>query len=267
MEKIERFDAKSMFLTHGVSDEPYYRAHHHPEYEIFYVRKDFAGGNVIRRVDGHEYDVNPGGILLIPPHVSHDHRILSNQVYDHLSIHFHPEMLDKTELSLFQSLFDPRQACYLDSSGVVGGFAESLLWCMDMGNEVRDRAVKSRILSILTHLYKLRSMECDISPRWVLQNKRMRDILDFIYDNLREPVSLDGLARRFSMNKNHLNDVFRKETGITVERYIRIQRLYIVRQNIGAGMQATQAAYDAGFNDYSNFFRAYKSFFGHAPTL
>ncbi|MDR1587611.1 MAG: AraC family transcriptional regulator [Treponema sp.] len=263
MERIERFDAKSTFITHGVSDEPYYRFHRHPEYEIFYLRQ---GDNVTRCVDGREYAVQSGGLLLVPPHVSHDHRILSNHPYDHLSIHFQPEMLDKTERSLFEPLFDPRLAYYTDSSGVTGVFADSLSGCMNMDKEMRDRAIKYRILSILTHLCQLQGMGCGIAPQRVLQNKRVRNMLDFIHDNLREPVSLDDLARRFSMNKNHLNDVFRRETGSPVERYIRIQRLYIARQNIDAGMPATEAAYDTGFNDYSNFFRAYKGFFGHAPT-
>jgi AraC-like DNA-binding protein len=265
MERIERFDAQYMFLTHGVSDEPYYRSHHHPEYEIFYVRK--GEGNIIRCIEGYEYIVRPGSILLVPPNVSHDHRILSNQPYSHLSIHFLPEMLDKTERSLFRPLFDPRNAYYTDSSALAGAFAGSLLECMDMDKQIRDRAVKCRILAILTGLYKLKDMSCRITPSRVFQNKRIRDILDFISDNLRQPISLNVLSRRFSMNKNHLNVIFRKETGTTVERYIRIQRLYIARQNIGAGMQATEAAYDVGFNDYSNFFRAYKAFFGYAPTL
>jgi AraC-like DNA-binding protein len=272
MERIDRFDVQSMFLTHAVSDEPYYRYHRRPEYEIFCVREGPGIGSgkengVIRRVEGCEYTVQPSGILLIPPHASHDCRVLSNGHYDHLSIHFLPEMLDKPDRSLFEPLFNPRQAYYLDTSGTMSVFANSLLGCMDMGKEIQDRAIKYRILSILTHLYKLQGLGCGIVPQRVLQNKRVRNILDFIHGHLREPLSLDSLARRFNMNKNHFNDVFRGETGITVERYIRIQRLYIARQNIGVGMQATEAAYDAGFNDYSNFFRAYKAFFNTAPTL
>jgi AraC-like DNA-binding protein len=256
-----------MFLTHGVSDEPYYRSHRHPEYEIFYVREDRgAGEGVIRRVEGHEYTIRPGGLLLIPPHASHDHRILSSDSYDHLSIHFLPDMLDKSDRSLFEPLFNPQRAYYVDVSGTAGVFANSLLGCMDLERRVRDRAIKSRIMAILTHLYQLHGAGHGVTPQRILLNKRVRDMLDFIQDNLRAPVSLDALARRFSMNKNHLNDIFRGETGLTVERYIRIQRLSIARQNIGAGMQATEAAYDAGFNDYSNFFRSYKAFFGYAPS-
>jgi AraC-like DNA-binding protein len=175
-------------------------------------------------------------------------------------------MLDKTERSLFHSLFEPREAYYMDPSGMAGIFADSILECMDMDKQIRNRAIKSRILSILTHIYKLKGIHCGITPSRVFQNKRVRDILEFIYDNLRRPISLNTLSRRFNMNKNHLNDVFRKETGTTVERYIRIQRLYIARQNIGSGSGATEVAYDIGFNDYSNFFKAYKAFFGYAPT-
>jgi AraC-like DNA-binding protein len=33
-----------------------------------------------------------------------------------------------------------------------------------------------------------------------------------------------------------------------------------------AGCPAEEAAYKSGFNDYSNFYRAYKAFFGITPS-
>jgi AraC-like DNA-binding protein len=60
--------------------------------------------------------------------------------------------------------------------------------------------------------------------------------------------------------------MFRKETGTTVTQYIRIKRLVMARQEILKGCTADEAAYKAGFNDYSNFYRAYKAFFGIVPS-
>jgi AraC-like DNA-binding protein len=100
----------------------------------------------------------------------------------------------------------------------------------------------------------------------VPRDGRIQAIQRYLDSHLRENLPLDRLSRRFSISKNHLNVLFRREMGTTVNRYIRIKRLVLARQEIWQGAAAEEAAYRAGFNDYSNFFRAYRSFFGAAPS-
>jgi AraC-like DNA-binding protein len=45
-----------------------------------------------------------------------------------------------------------------------------------------------------------------------------------------------------------------------------MKRLGLARQEIARGGHPEEAAYSAGFKDYSNFFRAYKSFYGSSPS-
>jgi AraC-like DNA-binding protein len=54
--------------------------------------------------------------------------------------------------------------------------------------------------------------------------------------------------------------------GTTFGRYLRSQRLNLARHEICCGKGAEEAAYTAGFNDYSTFFRAYKALFREAPA-
>ena len=74
------------------------------------------------------------------------------------------------------------------------------------------------------------------------------------------------VAQYFTISKNYLNTLFQKETDTTVNRYIREQRLYIAHEEIVAGKHAEEAAFTAGFNDYSTFYRAYKTHFGISPV-
>jgi AraC-like DNA-binding protein/uncharacterized RmlC-like cupin family protein len=261
MERIERFDTDFLFLTHGMGNESYYRSHHHKEFEIFLP---FEGEPVIRRVGGYEYNVAPGNLLFIPPGVSHDHRVLSKRFYNHISIHIESDFLTECGGYLFRSLFTPQQACYHDDSGLASLFAKSLLECMNMDRNVRDIAIKGRIISLLSQVYNIRNGK--VAYRQVSRNKRIVAILDYIYDNLDKPLSLDTLSRFFAVNKDHLNELFRKETDCSIERYIRYMRLGIARQRISTGYGAEEAAYSVGFNEYSAFFRAYKAYFGETPT-
>jgi len=261
MEKIERFDTDFLYFTHGVGVETYYRSHHHPEYEIFCP---IEGNSVNRCVDGYEYSVAPGSLLLIPPGVSHDHRVLSTRFYRNISIHIEPDFLTELGGHLFQPLFNSRQACYDDDSGLAGLIVKSLLECMDMDRKVRDIAIKGRIMSLLSHFYSRQTGK--IAYWQVSSNRRIAAILDYIYDNLDKPLSLDILSRFFAISKDHLNELFRREIGCPIERYIRNMRLGIARQQISTGRGAEEAAYSVGFNDYSAFFRAYKACFGEAPV-
>jgi AraC-like DNA-binding protein len=91
-------------------------------------------------------------------------------------------------------------------------------------------------------------------------------VLKYLEEHLRNELTLEGIAARFSVSKNYLNLLFRQTAGTTVNHYIRIKRLGLARQDILKGSNAQEAAYNAGFNDYSNFYRAYKTFYGSIPS-
>jgi AraC-like DNA-binding protein len=145
----------------------------------------------------------------------------------------------------------------------IGFLIQSLFDCKDMEEPLQTIAVKHRAVSLLTYIHQLylQNLVCP-APK----NERIQAMLTYLNRNLREPVSLDTLCREFRISKNHLNVIFHKETGTTVNQYIRIKRLVMARQEILKGSTAEEAAYKAGFNDYSNFYRAYKAFFGIIPS-
>ena len=60
--------------------------------------------------------------------------------------------------------------------------------------------------------------------------------------------------------------LFRKETGTTIYAYLTQRRLMLAREQMAAGMSATDACYSSGFHSYSSFTRAYGKYFGTTPT-
>jgi AraC-like DNA-binding protein len=136
--------------------------------------------------------------------------------------------------------------------------------CSGFHADLRHLALKSRIVSLLTEAYHLR--EKSLFTPFQPSDKRIIAVLDYICDNFTKPLSLDDLSRVFAIGKNHLNALFREETGETIGRYIRKQRLNFAHREILLGKGAEEAAYAAGFNDYSVFFKGYKALFGVPPT-
>jgi AraC-like DNA-binding protein len=242
------------------TDEVYSDIHCHAEHEIYY----FIRGDVDYRIEGRHYTMNPESLLLIPPKNIHGVTVQSARPHQRISVHFVPELLDETERLLLLEMFHASRLYYPDVSMYRLGFlVQSLFDCKDMEEPLRTIAVKHRALSLLTYIYQLylQNLVCP-APK----DERIQAMLTYLNRNLREPIPLDTLCREFHISKNHLNVIFRRETGTTVNQYIRIKRLVMARQEILQGCTAEEAAYKAGFNDYSNFYRAYKAFFGIIPS-
>ena len=135
--------------------------------------------------------------------------------------------------------------------------------CGSYGKDLQDIAISARMLSILTKIFAICQDGAGASGG---KDGQARDIIRYINEHLKEPLTLEGLAGTFYMSKNHLTSIFKRATGTTVARYILYKRMAVVRGELSAGIPAAEAASNAGFGDYSSFFRAYKKMFGCAPS-
>jgi AraC-like DNA-binding protein len=232
----------------------------HLESEIFFI----FSGNVEFIIEGYRYTLLPETLLLIPPKTMHGWKLISPSLFHRFSIHFLPEYLDETERSLFLDIFNGGPRCFpATSSRNINFFIQTLINSMHFDEALRPVAIKSRLLSLLT---ELRLMCLDTVGKPVPVNERILGVIRFLQEHLREQLSLEKVASRFNIDKNYLNILFRRATGGTVNRYIRLKRLVLVRQEILQGANVEEAAYRAGFNDYSNFYRAYKAVYGSMPS-
>ena len=95
----------------------------------------------------------------------------------------------------------------------------------------------------------------------------IRDCLNYIDFHYMEPLSLDNLATRFSVNKNYLSSRFHKEVEITVTDYINQIRILratnLLRQT---SLSVQQIAEQCGFADGNYFTRIFKKIQGMTPN-
>ena len=99
-----------------------------------------------------------------------------------------------------------------------------------------------------------------------IQNKdflRVSPILDYIRDNLDQPLALDQIAGQFYISKHYLCRVFKAATGFSVMEYIIYSRVLRARQLLQEGVSVQQAGELSGFSDNSHFIRT----FGHLTGL
>jgi len=262
MYKEDFIQVDQAYFYHNYSDEPSngFILHCHAFYEVFY----FLEGNIDYRVEGTEYSLAQVSILLIPPNTFHGVKINTSRIYHRFSIHFLPELLSFEEQRLLLPLFRTEGTYYPAVERYrLDHFFNALLECRSAIAPLRDIAIKTRILTLLTQIAMMSTTERAIPSAG---NRAVQEILRFINEHIQDSITLETLADQFFISKNHLNVIFQKATGTTVNQYIRLKRLSIAQNEILRGVSASEAAANAGFRDYSNFYRAFTSHYGHSPS-
>ena len=94
---------------------------------------------------------------------------------------------------------------------------------------------------------------------------KIEEILRYITAHLEEPLSVEGLARRFYISRYYLMHRFKAVTGYTVHQYISQKRLLWAAELIRAGTPVMKAAEQTGFAEYSTFLRAFQNPFHMSP--
>lgn len=94
---------------------------------------------------------------------------------------------------------------------------------------------------------------------------RVSPILDYIRENLSEPLSLDQIASAFYISKHYLCRIFKSATGFSVMEYIIYCRVLLAQQLLQEGVSVQQAGERAGFSDNSHFIRTFGHLTGITP--
>ena len=94
---------------------------------------------------------------------------------------------------------------------------------------------------------------------------RVAPILDYIRNNLSEPLTLDQIASQFYISKHYLCRIFKSATGFSVMEYIIYSRVLRARQLLKEGVSVQQAGEMSGFSDNSHFIRTFGHLTGTSP--
>jgi AraC-like DNA-binding protein len=237
-------------------------AHFHKDCEIHYT----VDGEGEISLEGHVYHIVSDSLLFIPSNYFHQWKFSPEKINHRICIHFLPEMLNKTRregVDFFNDVF-MEPFYFLDGSQYdLNFYIRAVTECALMEKPLQKIAIEGRMIALLSQIHYLWSTKA-VKP--VVLDERIKKVIMFLGENLQKNISLDDLSDRFLITKNHLNLLFKKTVGTTIKKYITVKRLGFVRQRILYGTRLSEAVYQAGFNDYSAFYRAYKSFYGSTPS-
>lgn len=257
---------EAIYCHHTVDlhpDPEAFSMHAHEGMEIFY----FISGAGSYLVEGNLYPLKPHDILILRPAETHKLNISSEVPYERISIHFSPGWLQGIDPGgrLLQPFLDRplgygnRFPAELDPEGKLRRIFSDFTFehISDVPLNVMGRVLQ--LLTALSGLYEAEALQPH--PEQGLE----RQLVAYVNDHLFEDISLQSVSDGFFRSRSQISRLFHKATGSSFWEYVTIKRLMAARAMIQRGESAGKAAAACGFADYSTFFRAYKTQFGHAP--
>ena len=240
------------------------RLHFHDYFEIMLPLT--SPGNIF--VNDQVYPLERGTLYLIGE--STLHRTMANGFHSRYILHISRKAL--TDLSTPQTDFTQlMQVNFRRATLNSDEMTELIELFQDLERNKNDGSFGSDIrqtVALLRLLIRVAPTLNAASAGEAIRNKdflRVAPILDYIQENLAEPLSLDQIASQFYLSKHYLCRIFKSATGFSVMEYIIYSRVLRARQLLQEGVSVQQAGELSGFSDNSHFIRTFGHLTGVTP--
>jgi AraC family ethanolamine operon transcriptional activator len=114
----------------------------------------------------------------------------------------------------------------------------------------------------------------DIVPaKWTMRANALRqfkifqEVRGIVASGIGQPIYTSDLARQLGVSVRTIHDAVLRHTGMSLHRYLRLRRLWLVRRELRAGTKSVKAAaLAAGFWHLGDFSHSYRVTFGETPS-
>lgn len=263
-------DKRSIFsYSHSMDELPdakLFKLHNHNDiYEILI----FLQGNSEFHVEGTVYAMKPYDTVIARS--GEMHRMCHNQPisrYERIVINIHNSFFTKYDCEEFKKIFTARPLGvnnHISSQLIIKNniieITNSIDNILNTDTNVPEIVIRSKIIDLLYNLNKISPDSGTDNHR----NEQLKAILMYINENITSPLSLESIAENFYITKYHLCHMFKKQTGFSVNKYITYKRILLARELYSQGKTLLEASSEAGFSNYSNFYKMYKNETGKSP--
>ena len=240
-------------------------------YHTFHKIIEFLGGESGYGVEGKQYLLQPGDLVLVPQGCIHRPEAEPNAPYERRILYLSPEFLRRAGGSCdLAACFDRAREEFRFVVHPADGTGGAQLAALEHAEREdafgRELLAQSLLFQFLIGLNRAMADDLLQYAKPAAYDRKIEAILRYLSEHLTEPVSIDDLATRFFVSKYHMMRQFRAQTGYTIHGYLTGKRLMFARAMIAAGTPVLQASEESGFGDYSAFLRAYRKQFGAAPN-
>lgn len=253
-----------------VPDPKQYPLHYENGYEIYM----FISGRGTFNIEGSRYELEPYSLLMMNSHELHALQLSAGNPYERCVLTFTKDFLppflssgvDFVRSIKYRKLGQGNRisADTVRTSGLLGLFTK-LGRQLETQNAESEFIARCLIVEVLAIINEIKEAELLPTPAVKPDGGKISAILDYLNANLHEPLGLEALADQFYLTKYHLCHIFKEATGYTINQYVTIKRIHLADRLMLEDYTPTQACFMAGFNSYSNFYKAYNKLTGRSP--
>ena len=234
-----------------------------------------CSGNI--KIEGNNYRISDGDIVVMNPREIHIREIEKDSFLELISIHIKESILHSFPFEadgLFDSFYRRKGGVgnLIPAQTVVRNGLDCLV--RSICEAAKEDSNAGRILTtcklteLLISLNKVAVPEqnavlCDWSESGVVH-----EVLRYISAHFREEINCQQIAERFYLSKFRLEHLFRERVGVSLWEYVILKRLIYFNELIReqTAVSVTEAAWQAGFRNYANFYRLYKKRMNQTPA-
>ena len=243
-------------------DKESFKLHTHDTFELYI----FIRGRGKFLIEGNEYPLSQGDIILMRPTEAHYIDIDTSRPYERFSAHFSEDFFkafdkDGNLLEAFLN-HEPGNFNRYSRDDFKPEIYNLLVQNLLGESQNRHLQVSCNMLPLLNEIYKVYKSHRDTETQG---ESPIQKIVRYINNHINDNLSLDTICNKFYISKAQLCRSFKAATGSTVQNYINAKRLVNAKRMLADGISPTRAATLCGFNDYSVFYRAFCKEYGKAP--
>ena len=234
--------------------------HWHEHIELHYVLE----GQGVISCNQNPFVVEEGSLVIINSNELHE-GISKTKVFDAFVIIFEMDAFSK-EIANYNVIF---QSLIAGDSNIKELVANIYQEEMDkkFGYKV---AMKGKIYELITYLirhYVVDSLSDKENSKRIQNLARLNTVLHYIQCKYTDPISIDELADLIHLSEYRFCHLFKESIGQSPLNYINEVRLKTAHHLLEQKeLTVAEIAAAAGFQDYNNFGRLFRKYFGYAPS-
>ncbi|MCS7458631.1 AraC family transcriptional regulator [Paenibacillus doosanensis] len=271
-EKGFSFSEKDGFhLHHSIRTDTFNmkQNHSHDSYEIYYMR----AGERFYFIKERSYHVKKGDLVLIQPNVLHKTMEAGSPQHERILINFRDSFVEPVQSMLpgLLNVFEEGPVLHPDARELIA--VEAVMEKMlreqkqqESGTEGYMKLLLGELLLMIQRHIEQSDSRSKVSDHPTTLHRKVSDIVKYINEHFREPMSLKGLSAHFHISPYYLCRIYKEVTGFGVIEYVNSLRVQEAQQLLKSSrMSVTDITEKVGFDSSTHFGRIFKSVCGMSP--
>lgn len=259
---------KTFSVAHLYKEEKAMDMHIHDCYELYY---SISGGKQFL-IDNRFYSIAPGDLFIINQYESHKLTQIDSGIHERIVVSIHPDYtkhLSSVETNLDYCFsnrgetFSHKLSLNREQQSRFLYYINKITSAKGYAHDIIEQTAFTELLVLLNTLSDANA--ADTVPNSQKYNHQVDDILSYINQNITHTITMEQLAGQFYLSESYICRIFKAATGTTINKYITARRISIAKALLNEGVSVSEAFERSGFNDYSNFFKAFTKAVGISP--